>query len=123
MAVDAALLRREDDARSGRPHEELLAQELDLDAGERDRFRPAVLVQPAGDEDRTGVEIDALVRECDGLGEAKADCAAEGNDALHALGEPGGEAEQLLVLECLTLARLDADRVDLEDADVDLLPA
>ena len=123
MAVHAALLGREDDARSRGPDEELLAEELNLDAGERDRLRPAALVEPAGDEDRAALEVDAVVGERDRFGEAEADGAAEGDDPLHALGEPGGEAEQLFVLERLTFLRLDADRVDLEDPDVDLLSA
>jgi hypothetical protein len=119
VAVDGALLGREDDPRSRRSYEQLLAEELDLNAGERDRLRAAALVEPAGDEDGAVLEVDAVVDERDGFGEAQADRAAEGDDALDPLGEPGGEAEQLLVLERLPFAGLDADGIDLEDADVD----
>jgi hypothetical protein len=71
--------------------------------------RPGMKIVPASRSTRSSVSVTASVK--------------RRPTALHALGEPGGEAEQLLVLECLTLARLDADRVDLEDADVDLLSA
>src|SRR5581483_5531827 len=77
-------------------------------AGEWDRLGLAALVQPSGDEDRAAVEVDAVVRERDGLGEAEADGAAERDDPLDALRQPRGEAEQFLVFERLTLARLPA---------------
>src|SRR5581483_4383537 len=123
MAVGAALLGREDDACPRRTHKELLAEKLYLYASEWDRFRPTALVEPAGDEDRAGLEVDAIVGERDRLGEAQPGSPAEGDDPLHAVRQPRGEPEQLLVLERLTFLSLDADRIDLEDADVDLLPA
>ena len=86
-------------------------------------FGRRLLLSRRGDEDRCCFQVDAVVGERYGLGEAQPDGAAEGDDPLDALREPGGEVEQFLVLERLTFASLNANRVDVEDADVDLLSA
>lgn len=96
VGVDAALLGREDDVRARRPRQQLLAEELDLEAGERDRLRPPALVDPRGYEDRPAVEVDAGVRQRHGLREAEADGAAEGHDPFHPVRQPGRELEQLV---------------------------
>lgn len=79
-------------------------------------IRAGMRMFPASRSTRSSVSVTASVKR-------SPTGAAEGHDALHPLGQPGGESEQFLVVECLTFPRLDADGIDFEDPDVDLLPA
>ena len=78
--------------------------------------RPGMKIVPASRSTRSSVSVTASVKRSPTVPQ-------KGTIRCDALGQPGGESEQLLVLERLAFARLDADRVDLEDADVDLLAA
>ena len=55
------------------------------------RLRPAALVEVARNEDLAGLEVDAIVGQRDGLGEAEADGAAEGHEPLDRSGSSRGE--------------------------------
>jgi two-component system sensor histidine kinase KdpD len=77
---------------------------LNLDPCERDRLRPPAFVDARRNEDGPRLEVAAVVGQGRRFGEAQADRAAEGDDPLDPLRQPGGKAEQLVILERHALA-------------------
>jgi hypothetical protein len=123
LRVDVAGGGREHEPRARRARHQLLAEDLHLDAGERDGLLAAALVQRARDHELRVVELQHPLVEVDGLGPAEPERAAQRHDPADPLWHVRVDRVHLVELERHARRRLRADRADLEDARVDVLPA